>query len=193
MKKISMVVPVVVLVLFGSSVFAQNAPSSNNSSDNSPVAQAMTRSPYRATHSPMGMYPSIPSKEKIEKFMQSLLEMGLLYKMLEQPTMVSTDNGIIVAYGNTLRKYDKDLNVIKEVNLDVNVEGMQDLASKFAKKYSTEIMDLMGGMAGPPNASASTLTSHSTSTSIVKTATGSDKTLNDQKEEEIKKEIEQMK
>ena len=46
MKKISMVVPVVVLVLFGSSVFAQNAPSynnsSNNSSDNSSVAQAMT-------------------------------------------------------------------------------------------------------------------------------------------------------
>lgn len=192
-----MVVPVVVLVLFGSSVFAQNAPSynnsSNNSSDNSSVAQAMTSPPYRATHRPVGMYPSIPSKEKIEKFMRSLLEIGLLYKMLEQPTMVSTEGGIIVAYGNTLRKYDKDLNVIKEVDLDVNVEGMRDLASKFAKKYSTEIMDLMGGMAGAPEASAGTLRSHATSASVVNTAIGPDKTLNDQKEEEIKKEIEQMK
>ena len=50
--------------------------------------------------------------------------------------MVSTDNGIIVAYGNTLRKYDKDLNVIKEVDLDMNVDAMQALATKFAKKYS---------------------------------------------------------
>ena len=101
--------------------------------------------------------------------------------MLEQPTMVSTDNGIIVAYGNTLRKYDKDLNVIKEVDLDMNVDAMQALATKFAKKYSDDFIDLMGKTTDSPGTSASTKASNTNGS------------YDEQREEQIKENIKQMK
>jgi hypothetical protein len=182
MNKNTMIVLPIVLVLFGSSVFAQNLPS--NSASSSADAQRMMIARYRATHGQPSMYPPM-TKEKIEKFMQAIIEIGLLYKMLEQPTMVSVDNGVVVAYGNTLRKYDKDLNVVKEVDLDVNVNGMQGLASRFAKKYSADFMDLMGTVPGSPNAPTS-----STTGAIVP---GPNKSFEDQKEADIKKEIDQMK
>jgi hypothetical protein len=185
MNKISMVVLPVVFVLFGSSVFAQNTSSYDNSAD----AQRLMQAKYRSAN-PMGMYPTGMEKEKIEKFIQSLLEMGLEYDMLEKPTMVSTEDGVVVAYGDTLRKYDKDLNVVKEVTMDVDVDGMQDLASKFAKKYTADLMDLMTPAAGTPGASVS---SSPSATATDSNAADSNKTLYDQREEEIKKEIDQMK
>ncbi|MDE1921625.1 MAG: hypothetical protein KGJ09_06730 [Candidatus Omnitrophica bacterium] len=102
---------------------------------------------YKAMGRPMGMPPlgMTPqmTKKKIKKFMESLFEMGVIYRMIGQPTMVPVDNGVIVAYGNKLMKYDKDLNLITEVDLDMNVKSMQYLASKFAKQYSADLMDLM--------------------------------------------------
>jgi hypothetical protein len=171
MDKIKWMVLPVVLILFASSVFAQDATTANNNA----AAQAMMRARYGAPGSPMGANPLI-NKEKIEKIMQSFIEMGLIYKMVEQPTMVSTSDGIIVAYGNTLKKYDKDLNVVKEVDLDVDVDGMQALAAKFAKKYSSEFMDMMPGMPG-----------------AVPGASSAANKPDDQKEEAIKQEIDQMK
>ncbi len=178
MNKISVIVIPAVLILFGSSVFAQDT----NPYSNSAQVQRMMMARYGGAGGQAGM-PGMMTKEKIEKFVQSLLEMGLLYKMMEQPTMVPVDNGIVVAYGNTLRKYDKDLNVIKEVDLDVNVDGMQELAARFAKKYSNDLMDLMGGMTGAPGATSAAATS----------GPDASKPYDPQREAEIQKEIEQMK
>jgi hypothetical protein len=183
MSKSTIIVLPVVLVLLGSSVFAQGT-----SSQIPAGGQQAMKNPYGSPGAALAANP-LMNKEKIEKFIQSLMEIGLLYKMLEQPTMVSTDNGIVVAYGNTLRKYDKDLNLVKEVDLDVNVDGMQDLAAKFAKKYSSDFMDLMGGMTGAPSASSSV----SSSVSPSATAADPSKSLEDQHEAEIKKEIADIK
>ncbi len=138
----------------------------------------------RAMTRPMGMPPAI-TKEKINQSMQILFELGLLYKMMGQPSMVSTDNGIIVAYGNTLRKYDKDLNVIKEVQMDVDTDAVQHLASKLADKYTSKLMELSGGLPGSPVSSA--VAPASTAASYPA------KSYDDQKEELIKKEIDQLK
>jgi len=172
MKKTSSMAILVVLVFWGTSVLAQDT--------------ASTMNPNAAY--PRGMSPLV-TKEKIDKSMQILIEIGLLYKMLGQPTMVSSDGGVIVAYGNTLRKYDKDLNMVKEVQLDVDADAMQELSSQLANKYSSKIIDLMGGMAGSPSASSNA--SSDASTSAV--ASGSNKSAEDQHEEEIKKEIDQIK
>lgn len=156
MKKICIFVLPLILALVVPLSYAQDTASN----DNSAAVQRMMRAHYGPTGGGSGMYPPDMSKEKIEKFMHILIELGLLYKMLEQPTMVPVDGGIIVAYGNTLRKYDKDLNVIKEVQMDVNVDGMQELASKFAKKYSADVMDLMGGSEGFPDLLRAKMTSN---------------------------------
>jgi hypothetical protein len=42
-----------------------------------------------------------------------------------QKTLAEVDDGIIVAVGNRLIKYDDDLNKVKEVTIDVDVAAMQ--------------------------------------------------------------------
>jgi ribosomal protein L12E/L44/L45/RPP1/RPP2 len=181
MKKIHVFI-LPALVLCATRGFTQDT-----SSYNSSAAMMHARYGNRA-----GMYPAI-TKEKTEKFIESLLEMGLLYKMLEQPTMVSTDDGIVVAYGNTLRKYDKDLNMVKEVDLDVDVDGMQALAAKFAKKYSEDFMDLMDTSSSSQGASSAAGSSTSGASAAPDAGASDSGSYNDQKEEQIKQEIDQMK
>jgi len=192
MGKISLVVVGVMLILIATPVLAQNTAAQATPADNYAQMQKLMKARYAATASPIGMYPNIMSKEKIEKFMQSLIEMGLLYKLVAQPTMVSVDNGIVVAYGNTLRKYDKDLNAVKEVKLDVNVDEMEDLAAKFAKKYSSDVMDLIGSAKITPTPSPSAMSGNFPSTPAATSSANPAKAY-DQKEEEIKKEIAQIK
>lgn len=143
------------------------------------------------------MMPPIMDKEKIEKFMQSMMEMGIMFKMLQQPTMVSTDNGIIVAYGNTLRKFDKDLNLVKEIDLDINPDAVQGLASKLSKKYTADLMDLMGGMVPGAGAGAGGGSSYSSPSSSYSSPAASHPSASSgydaQREAQIKKEIDQMK
>ena len=174
MNKINVVFLSLLLVLGMAPAFAQDSSSMPN----------MARG--RA-----GAYPNFMNKEKIEKIMQSMLELGLIYKMLEQPSMVSTSDGFVVAYGNTLRKYDKDLNMIKQVDLDVDVDGMQDLASKFARKYSDEFMNMMGPLPGSPNTSPTPNNYSSAAASIP--APDQNKPAGGESEDQIKKEIDDMK
>jgi hypothetical protein len=209
MYKIHTLVLASALVICVPLAYAQTIPANNGS--NTSYQNAMKARYSAAGGRGMGMNP-LMSKEKMEKFMQSLMEMGLLYRMLAQPTMVSTDNGIIVAYGNTIRKFDKDLNLVKEVDLDINPDSMQDLASKLSKKYTADFMDLMGGMGGPVGPSSmspSTMSPSSmgtsyTGTNSMGTATpvasspglshpASGQAYDEKREAEIKKEIEQMK
>jgi cytochrome c556 len=42
-----------------------------------------------------------------------------------QKNIVQTDDGIIVAVGNKLIKYDNDLNKVKETTIDLDISGMQ--------------------------------------------------------------------
>jgi hypothetical protein len=189
MNKIHTLVLAAVLVFCSGLVYAQTMPG-NNASNTSSSSQVKAR--YGSGGGRMAMNPMM-SKEKMEKFMQSLMEMGLLYRMLEQPTMVSTDNGVIVAYGNTIRKFDKDLNLVKQVELDINPDSMQELASKLSKKYTSDFMDLMGGMGGPMGSSSSMAPSSVSSSSSGINRPASSPAYDEKREAEIKKEIEQMK
>ena len=50
---------------------------------------------------------------------------GMMMKSMMEKTIVATsDGGIIVSAGNKLTKYDKDLNVVKEVEIKMDMEGM---------------------------------------------------------------------
>ena len=121
--------------------------------------------------SPMGM-----SKEKMNQSMEILVQMALMYKMIEPARIVPSGDGIIAAFGNKIIKYDKDLNVVKEVNLDLDMDAMQKLASKLAKKYSDDVINVMGD----------TMSSGLPAGAMHSTSAG------DEKEEKIKKEIQQI-
>ena len=53
--------------------------------------------------------------------MMGMMGMG---SMMQKQIVATGDGGIIVAVGNKLIKYDKDLNVVKEVELKMDMEGM---------------------------------------------------------------------
>ncbi len=70
---------------------------------------------------------------------------GLMMKgMMEKLVIAAADGGVIVLAGNKLIKYDKDLNLVKEVEIKIDMEGM--------KKEMAEMMKdcpmMKGGMAG---------------------------------------------
>ncbi|MCR4337130.1 MAG: hypothetical protein NUV91_04915, partial [Candidatus Omnitrophica bacterium] len=54
---------------------------------------------------------------------------GMMESMVEKSVMIMPDGGVLVVMGNKLSKFDKDLNLIKEVTLTVDTEGMKKMMS----------------------------------------------------------------
>ena len=53
---------------------------------------------------------------------------GCYMKSTMSPSLLETkDGGIVVMMGNKLMKYDKDLNLVKEAEVKVDVKGMQKM------------------------------------------------------------------
>ena len=51
----------------------------------------------------------------------------MMKSMVERSVVATSDGGVVVVTGNKLTKYDKDLNVVKEVELKMDMEGMQKM------------------------------------------------------------------
>lgn len=51
----------------------------------------------------------------------------MMKSMMERSVVATSDGGVIVVMGSKLTKYDKELNVIKEVELKMDMEGMQKM------------------------------------------------------------------
>ncbi len=52
---------------------------------------------------------------------------SMMQSMMQRQIVVTSDGGIIVVMGNKLTKYDRELNVVKEVELKMDMEGMQKM------------------------------------------------------------------
>ncbi|MDP2980681.1 MAG: hypothetical protein Q8N67_01260 [Candidatus Omnitrophota bacterium] len=48
----------------------------------------------------------------------------MMKKMMQKEVVVTPDGGVIVLIGNKLIKYDKDLNLVKEAEIKVDMEAM---------------------------------------------------------------------
>ena len=60
---------------------------------------------------------------------------GMMMKgMMEKSIIATADGGVIVLAGNKLIKYDQDLNIVKEVEIKVDMDAMQ--------KHMTEMMKM---------------------------------------------------
>src|SRR3989338_6710476 len=78
---------------------------------------------------------SLVSAEEMKGGMmgEGMMEKGMMGKgmmcsmmksMTDKSVVATSDGGIVVLSGNTLTKFDKDLNVVKEVELKMDMEGM---------------------------------------------------------------------
>ena len=70
---------------------------------------------------------------------------GMMMKMMEKSVVATSDGGIIVVSATKLSKYDKDLNLVKEVELKNDMEGMQKMMSQMMEKCPM-MKGMMGGM-----------------------------------------------
>ena len=96
----------------------------------------------------LAQYPGMkPSKDQAEAF-KVAIEMMLLYKFLGQPSMVAAGDDIFVLFGNKIAKYDRELNIVKEVTLGLDVTSTREMVSKLAGSYSEELMQKMTSAAG---------------------------------------------
>ncbi len=86
----------------------------------------------------------VATEQMKEKQMQNERMAGMAMKMMGsmQKQMVATnDGGVIILVGNKLLKYDKDLNLVKEVEvqaeagLKIDVGSMQDMMKSMKEKY----------------------------------------------------------
>jgi hypothetical protein len=104
---------------------------------------ALAQNPYQGQHGSSAV-PGL-SKELEYNAIKMMVEMTLLYKMLGQPSIIASNDGFVVLFGSKISKYDKELNLVKEINLKLDVSSMQELVSKVAGSYSEEVMKAMGG------------------------------------------------
>lgn len=58
----------------------------------------------------------------------------MMKKMMKKEIVATGDGGVIVFVGNKLMKYDKDLNLIKEVEIQVDMEAMMKKCREMMKK-----------------------------------------------------------
>ena len=50
---------------------------------------------------------------------------GMMGGMMQKTVVPTSDGGVIIMLGNKLMKYDKDLNLVKEVEVKIDYEAMQ--------------------------------------------------------------------
>jgi len=69
----------------------------------------------------------------------------MMKKMMQKEMVATKDGGIILLVGNKLIKYDQDLNLIKEVEIKMDIEGQMkrmrecmDKMKEFHKDKTTE-------------------------------------------------------
>lgn len=66
-----------------------------------------------------------------------MMGMGMMGGMMMPRQIVALDDGIVVALGNKLVKYDKNLNRKKEITLELDDEAFKDMVEHMERMHST--------------------------------------------------------
>lgn len=69
----------------------------------------------------------------------------MMKSMMERSVVATTDGGVVVVTGTKLTKYDKNLSVVKEVEVKMDMEGMKKMMEHMKNCPMME-KGMMGGM-----------------------------------------------
>ena len=64
---------------------------------------------------------------------------GKMCMMLQKQMVSTSDGGVIVLAGNKLYKYDKNLNLVKEVEIKMDVEGMKKMMGQMRENCANKM------------------------------------------------------
>ncbi|MFH1441491.1 MAG: hypothetical protein ABIH18_05585 [Candidatus Omnitrophota bacterium] len=79
---------------------------------------------------------SMMQKNKRKMGMNNSCKMMLMKSMMAKQLVPTEDGGVILMCGNKLYKYDKNLELIKEVEIKVDMDKMKDMMMKMRKTCS---------------------------------------------------------
>ncbi len=90
----------------------------------------------------MGKGKKASIKGKTGEGMMDMYSMHTMMKMMMGKTMVAAeDGGVIVLIGNKLVKYDKDLNLVKEVKIKIDMKGMVKLMEEKCSMFKEKMQE----------------------------------------------------
>lgn len=61
-------------------------------------------------------------------------KMGMMEMMMKKEMISTPDGGVILLAGNKLLKYDKNLKLVKEVEIEMDFEGMEKMMKEMKEK-----------------------------------------------------------
>ena len=64
---------------------------------------------------------------------------GKMCMMMQKQMVAASDGGVIVLAGNKLYKYDKNLNLVKEAEIKIDVEGMKKMMGQMKEKCAKKM------------------------------------------------------
>lgn len=94
---------------------------------------------------PSGLALAQESGMKKEGMMdKGMMGMGMMMKMMEKSAIATSDGGIVLVSVDKLSKYDKDLNLVKEIELKSDMAAMQKMMSEMMEKCPMMGKGMMG-------------------------------------------------
>jgi hypothetical protein len=70
----------------------------------------------------------------------------MMGSMMDHSMVASGDGGVIVMIGDKLMKYDKDLNLVKEVQIAIDLNHMNEMMTKMMEMWPMHQGAMQGGM-----------------------------------------------
>ena len=116
MNKVTALVLTAVLILPAAAVFAQEAKAQKDA--------------------PSMMMDKGDKGGMMGKGMMGMMKHGMMMKMMEKSVVATSDGGVVVVMANKMSKYDKDLNLVKEVDLKADMDGMKKMMGEMMEQCS---------------------------------------------------------
>ncbi len=105
---------------------------------------------------------SLSFAEDMKDMKKGMMGHMMMKSMMDKSVVATSDGGIVVVAGNKITKYDKDLNVVKEVEIKVDAEAMQKQMGEMMKMCPMmgDMKDMGGESGGTADAAAEGGTDH---------------------------------
>ena len=79
-----------------------------------------------------------------KKMMMGSMHGMVMHDMMKKDVIATSDGGVIIVTMNKISKYDKDLNLVKEVDIKMDMEGMQKMMTDMMEKCPMMGKGMMG-------------------------------------------------
>ena len=109
------------------------------------VMISLLSSPLSFAEDMKGMAGDSSSHESQGMMGGMMMEHMMMKSMMDKSVVPTEDGGIVIVAGNKIMKYDKDLNLVKEAEIKMDMDAMQKNMMEMMRKCTMMKGDMMSG------------------------------------------------